>query len=299
MQQNYLKHQYLKNMIEIESAGLTDVGKRRTGNEDALFLDDALGLYVVADGMGGHQAGEIASQLVVKTISDYILQSKNNGSGRENNDWDKTLSNEANRLLSGIRLSNKVVHDASMDNDAYRGMGSTVSAAYFTDGTLIVANVGDSPIYLIRDGKIKLISVLHTVAAEQAAINPENAKNLGIEFRHVLTRAMGTEESVKADIYEIKCFKNDKLVISSDGLSDKVLPEEILELVDLNGLKTACRRLVKLANDRGGEDNVTAIVLKVNRIRKAGFNFSRMRAVINRYIFKHLTNGKKPYKRVD
>ena len=270
-------------MIEIESAGLTDVGKRRTGNEDALFLDDALGLYVVADGMGGHQAGEIASQLVVKTISDYILQSKNNGSGRENNDWDKTLSSEANRLLSGIQLSNKVVHDASMDNDAYRGMGSTVSAAYFTDGTLIVANVGDSPIYLIRDGKIKLISVLHTVAAEQAAINPENAKNLGIEFRHVLTRAMGTEESVKADIYEINCFKNDTLVISSDGLSDKASPQEILELVNQDGLDTVCQRLVQLANDRGGEDNVTTIVLKVKQVKKTRLNFRRMKAVINRF----------------
>ena len=172
-------------MIEIESAGLTDVGMRRKGNEDALFLDDNLGLYVVADGMGGHQAGEIASQLVVKTISDYILQSKNDDLDRENISLDKTLSSEANRLLSSIRLSNKVVHEASLDNDACRGMGSTVSAVYFTDGTFIVANVGDSPIYLIRDGKIKLISVLHTVLAEQAAIYPEFAEKLGLEFRHV------------------------------------------------------------------------------------------------------------------
>jgi protein phosphatase len=266
---------------------------KRNGNEDALFLDDDLGLYVVADGMGGHQAGEIASQLVVKTISDYILQSKNNGSGREYNSLDKTLSSEANRLLSSIRLSNKVVHDASMDNDACRGMGSTVSAVYFTDGTFIVANVGDSPIYLIRDGKINLISVLHTVLAEQAAINPESAKMLGMEFRHVLTRAMGTEESVEADIYEIQCFKNDTLVISSDGLSDKASPEEILELVNQNGLDTACQRLVKLANDRGGDDNVTTIVLKVKTIKKTRLNFSRMKAIINRFFCKHFSSGKK------
>ena len=279
-------------MIEIESAGLTDVGMKRNGNEDALFLDDDLGLYVVADGMGGHQAGEIASQLVVKTIGDYILQSKNDDLDRENIFLDKTLSSEANRLLSSIRLSNKVVHEASMDIDACRGMGSTVSAVYFTDGTFIVANVGDSPIYLIRDGKIKLISVLHTVLAEQAAINPEIAEKLGMEFRHVLTRAMGTEESVNADIYEINCFKNDMLVISSDGLSDKASPEEILELVNQNGLDTACQRLVKLANDRGGDDNVTTIVLKVKTISKARINFNRTKAIINRFFRKHFSRGK-------
>jgi len=279
-------------MIVLESAGMTDIGMKRKGNEDALFLDDTLGLYVVADGMGGHQAGEIASQLVVKTISEYILQSKNNGDDGKNNNHDNTLSSEANRLLSGIRLSNKVVHEASLDDAACRGMGSTVSAVYFSDGTFIVANVGDSPIYLVRDGKIKLISVLHTVLAEQAAIDPENAERLGREFRHVLTRAMGTEGSVKVDIYEIQCFKDDILVISSDGLSDKASPDEILELVNQNELDTACQKLVKLANDRGGEDNVTTIVLKVKMIKNTRLNLTRMKAITSRYFSRFFTNGK-------
>lgn len=277
-------------MIEIESAGITDIGRKRKGNEDALFLDDALGLYLVADGMGGHRAGEIASQLVVQTISEYILKSKNNGGEVIN--LDKGLSLEANRLLSGIRLSNKVVHAASLDNEACRGMGSTISAVYFTEGTLIVANVGDSPIYLIRDGQIKLLSVLHTVLAEQAAMNPGNAEKLGLEFRHVLTRAMGTEESVRADIYELPCFKDDILVISSDGLSDKASPEEILRLVDQNGLDTACQRLVKLANDRGGDDNVTTIVLKVKTIKYNRLNLSRLKAIVSRYIFRYFSSRK-------
>lgn len=279
-------------MIAIESAGITDVGKKRKGNEDALFLDDALGLYVVADGMGGHLAGEIASQMVVKTISQHILKSKNNGDAGKNITKDNTLSHEANQLLSGIQLSNKVVHEASLDNDACRGMGSTVSAVYFTNGTFIVANVGDSPIYLIRDGKIKLISVLHTVLAEQAAIDPANAEKLGMEFRHVLTRAMGTESSVKADIYEIQCFKDDILVISSDGLSDKASPDEILKLVNQNELDTACRKLVKLANDRGGDDNVTTILLKVKMIKNARINLSRIKAITARY-FSRLFSRKK------
>jgi serine/threonine protein phosphatase PrpC len=276
-------------MIVIESAGITDIGKKRQGNEDALFVDDSLGLYVVADGMGGHRAGEIASKLVVDTISQFIQKSVNNGEKDQNFIVDKSLSREANMLLSSIYLSNQVVHEASQENENCRGMGSTVSAVYFTDGTLIAANVGDSPIYLIRDGHIKLLSKLHTVLAEQQALNPANAKNLGLEFRHVLTRAMGTEDSVKVDIYEIQCFKDDMLVISSDGLSDKALPEEILELVNKNGLKTACQRLVKLANDRGGDDNVTAIVLKVKMVKNARLSFERLLATAKRFYCRYFS----------
>ncbi len=279
-------------MIVIESAGITDIGKKRQGNEDALFFDDALGLYVVADGMGGHRAGEIASNLVVDTISKYIQQASNNGAGDPDFASDNSLSREANMLLSGIYLSNKVVHEASLENEDCRGMGSTVSAVYFTAGTLIAANVGDSPIYLVRDGQIKLLSKLHTVLAEQQALNPANAKKLGMEFRHVLTRAMGTEDSVKVDIYEIQCFKDDILVISSDGLSDKALPEEIFKLVNQNGLNTACQRLVKLANDRGGDDNVTAIVLKVKMVKNARISFDRLLTTVKRFFYRYLSKNK-------
>jgi len=276
-------------MIVIESAGITDRGKKRQANEDSLFVEDTLGLYVVADGMGGHLAGEVASRLVVETIGDYIKSCQEDTDAENPICCDETLSKEANRLLSGIQLSNKVVHEAARGNSSYRGMGSTVSAVYFTNGTLIAANVGDSPIYLIRDGNVKLLSVPHTVLAEQAALNPENAEKLGLEFRHVLTRAMGTEESVKADIYEIQCFKDDILVISSDGLSDKASPDEIQKLVDGNGSDAACQRLVDLANDRGGDDNVTAIVLKVKMVKNTPMKFQRFVAMAKRIFFK-LTN---------
>ena len=273
-------------MIVIESAGITDRGKKRQGNEDALFLEDSLGFYVVADGMGGHLAGEVASRLVVETIGDYIKSCQENTDNENPIYCDETLSKEANRLLTGIHLSNKAVHEAARDNSSCRGMGSTVSAVYFTDGTLIAANVGDSPIYLIRDGQVKLLSVPHTVLAEQAALNPENADRLGIEFRHVLTRAMGTDESVQADIFEIQCFKNDTLVISSDGLSDKASPEEILTLVNGNGSDAACRKLVDLANERGGDDNITAIVLKVKTVKNIPMKLERFLALGKRIFFR-------------
>ena len=260
-------------MINIESSGITDIGRRREQNEDSLFYDDAMGLYVVADGMGGHKAGEVASKLVVETIRDYIDQNKDDEQPESLVDTDEKLSKEAQRLLASIHLSNRIVHQTASGNEDYKGMGSTVSAVYFTEKTFIVANVGDSLVYLIRDGKIELLSVPHTLVAEQAALDPENAELLWSDFKHVLTRAMGVDESVKADINEIPFYKEDIIVISSDGLTDKATPEEILELVYNQRSDKACQELVDLANARGGEDNITAIVLRIKSARNRNQGF--------------------------
>ena len=250
-------------MLKIESAGISDIGRRRKQNEDSLFLDDRMGLYVVADGMGGHNAGEVASKLVVETIQDYIRQNQSEDLIVEPVGRDANLSKEARLLLAGIQLSNRIVHQAALSNEAYRGMGSTVSAVYFTENTFIVANVGDSLIYLIRDGEIEQLAVPHTLIAEQTQRDPENAELLWSDFKHVLTRAMGVDEKVKADISEVPVLKNDILVICSDGLTDKASAEEILELAYNRRSDKACKSLVDLANARGGDDNITAIVLKV------------------------------------
>lgn len=253
-------------MVKIESAGISDIGRRREQNEDSLFFDDGLGLYVVADGMGGHNAGEVASKLVVETIRDFIQQNHTGSPVEEQVNVDADLSKEARQLLAGIHLSNRIVHETASSNEAYKGMGSTVSAVYFTEKSFIVAHVGDSLIYLIRDGEIELLSVPHTLVAEQAELDPENAELLWNDFKHVLTRAMGVDSSVKADINEVPFFKDDILVISSDGLTDKTTPEEMLELVYNRRSETACQGLVDLANARGGDDNITAIVLKVKSL---------------------------------
>lgn len=277
-------------MVAIESAGITHIGKRRKANEDAIFCDDGLGLYVVADGMGGHQAGEVASRMVIETMHDFIQQSRDNNHGREAGQCDTSLSPEANRLLSCLQLSNQAVHQAALSNASYKGMGSTVSAVYFTDQTLITANVGDSPIYLIRNGSIKLLSVPHTVIAEQIALNPDNADLLGDRFNHMLTRAMGVAASVEPDIHEVQYFKNDMLVISSDGLSDKASPEEIFRTVHKRSCAEACRALVELANERGGDDNVTAIVL---RIKKTPSRYGGMKGYMSSKIRQIFTSSQK------
>jgi len=260
-------------MIIVESAGISDVGRKRERNEDSLFFDDKMGLYVVADGMGGHLAGEVASRLVVETMRDYIKQFEEDEQPDESSYLDDSISKAANRLLSSIRLSNRVVHEASLQDESQRGMGSTVSAVYFTEDSFIIANVGDSPVYLIRNGSIELLSVLHTVFAEQTARDPEYADLIGNEFKHVLTRAMGVDESVQAHIHETACQKKDILVISSDGLTDKASPEEIRQIVIHSNSDRACQELVDLANERGGDDNITAIILKVKTVKDSGNGF--------------------------
>lgn len=257
-------------MVTIESAGLTDIGKKRSGNEDTFFIDDDLKLYVVADGMGGHLAGEVASELVVDTIRDYMKRFNEGEEVEELEDIDETLSKEANRLLSSISLANRGVHQVAQGNEDYEGMGSTVSAAYITDDTMIVANVGDSPIYLIHDGGIELLSVTHNVISEQMAINPEAAKKIDPRFHNMLTRGMGIEENVEPDICEIQFFSGDILVICSDGLSDNVSPEEIRDIVIKEEADQACQTLVDLSNEIRGHDNITVIVLKIRAEDKKG-----------------------------
>lgn len=266
-------------MLVIESAGQTDTGKVRRDNEDALLVDDELGLYVIADGMGGHRAGEVASRIVIESLHDYVKGCRNGAAPPQPVVVDPSLSDEANRILSAIAVSNRKVKEAAEATEEYLGMGSTVSAVYVNERTLVAANVGDSPIYLIHKGRIELLSVSHTVLAEHAAINPIGTALLSSEFKHVLTRAVGTEAEVKADICEVPYFKDDILVIGSDGLTDLVEAEEIQESVTSHSPCTACRQLVDLANARGGLDNISVIVLKV---KKAGRGDGKMKRLFMR-----------------
>ena len=257
-------------MVVIESAGITDVGRKRPHNEDSLFIDEGQHLYVVADGMGGHAAGEVASKLVVETIRDYMqrFDADADADVEELEDADESLSKEANRLLSGIQLANRGVFHVASSKEKYKGMGSTLSAAYFTNEALILANVGDSPIYLIHNRSIELLSVTHNVISEQTAIDPAAAEKIGAQYRNLLTRAMGIEETVFPDISEIPYYQGDKLVISSDGLSDLVEPSEILDIIIDETPEKACKTLVDLANDRGGHDNITIIALDVKAVKQ-------------------------------
>jgi len=249
--------------MHIESAGLTDIGRRREGNEDSFFIDDVLKFFVVADGMGGHKAGEVASRIVVETLKESMQRYC---SGQETPDLaDSTLSAEAIRVLAGIQAANSSVHSLAQSSEEHHGMGSTVAAIYCTQSTIIAANVGDSPIFLVREASIKPLSVTHTVEAELSQLNAEKLNRIDPRYHHMLTRAMGIEDDVYPDVCEIQFFDGDIVVLCSDGLSNKVTPAEILEIAQQNDPAEACRLFIGLANGRGGEDNITVIVLKLRK----------------------------------
>jgi protein phosphatase len=266
-------------MFVIESAGLSDTGKKRKDNEDTLLVDDGLGLYIVADGMGGHRAGEVASRLVVESMRGHIQRCRDGEAPSETGLADATLSAGANQVLAGILLSNRVVHDAANGTTDYRGMGTTLAVLFFDDRTLVAANVGDSPIFLVHKGRLERLSVPHTLLAESEAANHLGLERLGAEFSHVLTRAMGVKATVEANICEVPCFTGDILVICSDGLTDMVATEEILTSVTRHPPAEACRELVDLANDRGGTDNISVIVL---RIKKNADGEGRIKGLLSR-----------------
>lgn len=273
-------------MIKIESAGLTDVGKKREGNEDAYLIDDDHQYYLVADGMGGHLAGEVASSLVVNTFENFLR----NGAAESFPEIDDTLCAEGNRLMGLMIKANGEVFRRSREDENCRGMGSTASAVCFTDATLVAANVGDSPTYLIRDNEIELISFTHNVEAEQAAIDPERVKRLDPKVLKMLSRAIGVAEDVEPEACETPCFAGDRVVICSDGLSNLVNPEEIAEKVVQNQPEAACRILVDLANERGGTDNITVIVLEIKGVGSSGGGgikqvFVKLFEILNKPIF--------------
>jgi protein phosphatase len=246
-------------MNRVESAGLTDIGRKRKINQDSLFLDDRMGLYVVADGMGGHKAGEVASRIVVETLRNSMTTP---GNRSHHCPEDASLSPAAGRLMASIHLANQDVYQASREDSDLQGMGSTVSAVFLSDGTIICANVGDSPIYLIQRDQIEEISESHTLAAERAASDTDVPDNLREAAHHILTQAIGVGETVNPHICEVQGLPGDILVIASDGLSNKVTKEEICEAARSMDPGEACRHLVALANERGGEDNITVLIGK-------------------------------------
>ena len=247
-------------MLSIQSAGTTDVGRKRKGNEDAYHLDTDLRLFIVADGMGGHAAGEVASRLVVDSVADFIGKFQSHPARDKLPVTAAELSPSANLLLNAAHLANRVVHQHAQENTAYKGMGSTVSAVYVDNDVLIAVNVGDSPIYLVQNKTIRLISVPHTMLAEYEGLHPEGGHQLAPHLGHVLTRAMGLKEDVTPDVSEVPLENDAMVVLCSDGLSDKLSPNEIFSVVTLEPPDLAVNTLVAMANNRGGEDNITVII---------------------------------------
>ncbi|HXX68868.1 MAG TPA: PP2C family serine/threonine-protein phosphatase [Polyangiaceae bacterium] len=243
---------------------LTDLGRKRSSNEDAFFIDDQLGLYVVADGMGGHAAGEVASREAVDTMYGMIKRSV--GKLRELVD---PLSDEDSRaacrlLESAVQAATYFVYSiAEIDRDK-SGMGTTISALLILGDYAVTAQVGDSRIYRVFDGSVEQLTEDHTLIAwqlKQGLITPQEAARS--PHRNVITRAVGNREYVQVDTRCVPLGAGMRFLLCSDGLHGYLREEDIPAIVAFGG-QECVRRFVELANQRGGKDNITVVLVEID-----------------------------------
>lgn len=241
----------------LTAGGKTDQGLVRAKNEDHIYLSAKLGLLVVADGMGGRTSGDTASELAVNVLCDYFQKDPR----IEGND-NPAYSDTTNRLNAAIMLANQIVYETSLNSPELSGMGTTIAAAMLTGNQLSFAHIGDSRIYLIRSGSIEQLTNDHSFVQEQIKndwITREEAeKSL---MKNILTRALGVDLEVSADLGELTVLTGDILLLCSDGLYNMVSDNEVLEIITRAGnVHAASEILIDTANDYGGRDNISAIV---------------------------------------
>jgi protein phosphatase len=248
------------------AAGISDVGLQRDHNEDCFAILGEHQLYIVADGMGGHRAGDVASRLATDSIVDFFRSAVG-----EDFTWpfhfDSRLSDEENRLLTGIRLANRQIIERSTRSRECHGMGTTVVGALFNEksGKMYIGHVGDSRAYRLREGQIAQMTRDHSLVNDYLQAMPELTEEQRSELpKNVITRALGMQEHVVVDLQGDDCRPGDVYVLCSDGLSGMIDDSEIRDVVqNTTDLDEACRRLVALANEHGGEDNITALVVRI------------------------------------
>jgi len=252
-------------VCDVAAFGLTDTGRVREANEDRIHLNDDDRLYVVADGMGGHAAGEIASGIAVESVNDFIIHTRRDRELTWPYAYDEKLSYDGNRVQTAVRLANNRIRDAVEEESAYQGMGSTVVTLLVTGRRATIGSVGDSRVYRMRQGELELLTNDHSWVNEQmqeGMLTEEQARTH--PFRNVVTRALGSDVTVQVDIRSEQIEDGDCYLLCSDGLTGMLEEGEITGL--LNGLssltvESACRRLVDAANAQGGNDNISVVLL--------------------------------------
>lgn len=241
--------------------GITDKGMVRTGNEDAMLIDEHLGLLAVADGMGGHKGGEVASRMALDILKDYLSKTSG-GSAAFIGNVDAKVSKQANLLASGIRLANQAIFEAAASNPSWQGMGTTIVAILVKDGCAGIAHAGDSRLYRMRGGQLQQITGDHSLVAEQVRqgiITAEEAQKSS--RKNVITRALGQWQELEIEMQDLELIEGDKLLLCSDGLSGMVSDPEIAALLEAYpSPEQSCHTLIEVANSYGGKDNITAIV---------------------------------------
>jgi serine/threonine protein phosphatase PrpC len=244
--------------------GLTDLGRKRKGNEDALFVDDELGLYVVADGMGGHAAGEVASQEAVETIYGMVKRGLAKCQPLHDPVSDDEVRSACRLMESAVQAATYMVFSMAELDRGKTGMGTTISALLISGDYAITAQVGDSRIYRVYGEELEQLTEDHTLIAwqlKQGLITPQEATVS--PHRNVITRAVGNREYVEVDTRILGLAAGDRFLLCSDGLHGYLQELDIVPIVQLGG-QPAVKRFIDLANERGGKDNITAVLVELD-----------------------------------
>ncbi len=272
-------------IFDIEFAAVTDIGKIREKNEDNVLISSELGLGVVADGMGGHSAGEIASSIAVSVLAESIRKI-NTGLLEIPDTFLPKLTLTERKLLMAANLANAVIYSTAQSSDVYKMMGTTLTGILFDQNLAIAVHVGDSRIYLYRDGKIMQITTDHSLAMEhvrRGLLSKADADKSKIQ--NVLTRAMGIKKNIEFDLLKFPVKAGDVLVLCSDGLYKGLTEQQIADILahdkDMPIVKL-CKQLVRTSNDKDGQDNISAVVIKILQPKKPTFG-QRVRSLFSKF----------------
>ena len=251
---------------KVRFVGLSDTGKVREHNEDTIAVDPDIGLLVLADGMGGYNAGEVASGIAVKTIVEPGARARASARTCSIPDRDSGLSRPNIILRDAISRANKIIYQTARTQPQCEGMGTTVVAALFFDNKVTIAHVGDSRLYRLRTDKFEQVTMDHSLLQElvdrgfYSAEEAQRAAN-----KNYVTRALGVESNVDVEIQEVPVNKGEVFILCSDGLSDMVEDEDIHLTINTfsANLDTVAKQLIQLANDNGGRDNVSVVMAHI------------------------------------
>jgi protein phosphatase len=250
--------------VKALSAGLTDVGRKRNHNEDSYLVDDELQLFVVADGMGGHAGGGTASRIAVETIDREMRSASSSPDSPFKTNGELQDSPLPDYFRAAVEKACFEIFQTAQSDPRLSGMGTTVIGLCVHAGHALFAHVGDSRAYLVRGELIQQVSEDHSLVNEQikaGMLTPEEAKHS--RYKNIITRSVGFEEEVQVDVMGLVAQPGDFYILCSDGLANLVEDKEIREVVSSVPLKEAPKKLIDLANERGGDDNITVIVVNV------------------------------------
>ena len=253
--------------MRITSCGMTDVGVKRTNNEDNHLINDELNLFVVCDGMGGHAGGEFASAIAVNTVEEVLttIEIQPNAGDFSVDDGANPVEVVREKLRYAVRLAGKRIYQRAQEDLEYKGMGTTCLSLVVDNGNAFLAHVGDSRAYLIRGGKIEQVTEDHSLVNERlraGLITEEEAKNH--KLKNIITRSLGFMEDVEIDLSVRAVRRGDLFLLCSDGLSNFIETEELGQMVLDHSPQDAARLMIDTACERGGDDNITVIVARVD-----------------------------------